>query len=146
MYSLNGSSPGRISRQSSAIDFTSHSGSNTAPPSPPSPLLIFSLAYNLHAAAWPSSYASDTTLTPPYASLHPSNMPPTLLAILMLAVPSQHASNTPYHPYACGVPSRHASNGAYHLYARIVPARHASDACSALPTCLQRRLPSLRFQ
>ncbi|MBW0540778.1 hypothetical protein O181_080493 [Austropuccinia psidii MF-1] len=43
-------------------------------------------------------------------------MPLTLLTILTLAVPSRHASDTTYHPYAC----------------------------SDLPTCLQCRLPSLR--
>ncbi|MBW0527231.1 hypothetical protein O181_066946 [Austropuccinia psidii MF-1] len=120
------------------------------PPSPPSPLLmlphphlIFSFAHNPYAAAGPSSYAYNTALNPPYASSHPPNMPPILLTILTLAVPSQHASKAPYHPYACGVPSRHASDAAYHPYACIVPARHASDAayhpyaCSALPTCLQ---------
>ncbi|MBW0498986.1 hypothetical protein O181_038701 [Austropuccinia psidii MF-1] len=93
------------------------------PPSWPSPLLmllhpclIFSLAYNPYAAAGPSSYASNTALTPPYASLHlpymppmlltilrlcPPDMPPMLLTILTLAVPSRHASNAAYHPYAC---------------------------------------------
>ncbi|MBW0470342.1 hypothetical protein O181_010057 [Austropuccinia psidii MF-1] len=50
-------------------------------------------------------------------------------------VPAQHASDTAYHPYACIVPSRHASNATYHPYAR-----------SALPTCLQCFLPSLRLQ
>ncbi|MBW0573583.1 hypothetical protein O181_113298 [Austropuccinia psidii MF-1] len=55
----------------------------------------------------------------------PANMPPMLRTILMLAVPSWHASDAPYHPYACGVPSQHASKAAYHPYAR-----------SALPTCL----------
>ncbi|MBW0542554.1 hypothetical protein O181_082269 [Austropuccinia psidii MF-1] len=42
---------------------------------------------------------------PPYASLHPPNMPLTLLIILTLAVPSQHAFNTTYHPYAHIVPA-----------------------------------------
>ncbi|MBW0576325.1 hypothetical protein O181_116040 [Austropuccinia psidii MF-1] len=47
------------------------SDSDTAPPSPPSPLLtiphsrlIFSLAYNSYPAAGPSSCASNATLTP----------------------------------------------------------------------------------
>ncbi|MBW0473304.1 hypothetical protein O181_013019 [Austropuccinia psidii MF-1] len=88
------------------------------PPSPPSPLLmlphpllIFSLAYNLYAAAGPASYASDAALTPltppctrPTCLQHclpslrlqcPSDMPLTLLTILMLAVPSRHASDAP---------------------------------------------------
>ncbi|MBW0582404.1 hypothetical protein O181_122119 [Austropuccinia psidii MF-1] len=59
---------------------------------------------------------------------HPPNMPPTLLTIFTLTVPSQHASNAPYHPYACRVPSHHASNTAYHPYTCIVPAQHSSDA------------------
>ncbi|MBW0581504.1 hypothetical protein O181_121219 [Austropuccinia psidii MF-1] len=72
-------------------------------PSQPSPLLtlphprlIFSLACNPYAPAGPSSYASDATLTPPYASSHPPltiltlveclpDMPPTPLTIFMLA-------------------------------------------------------------
>ncbi|MBW0589931.1 hypothetical protein O181_129646 [Austropuccinia psidii MF-1] len=45
-------------------------------------------------------------------------MPPTLLTILTLAVPSRHASNAAYHPYTR----------------------------SALPTCFQCRLPSLCSQ
>ncbi|MBW0586345.1 hypothetical protein O181_126060 [Austropuccinia psidii MF-1] len=75
-----------------------------------------------------------------------------LLTILKLAVPSQHAFNAPYHPYACGVPSQHASDAAYHPYACIVPTQHASNtsyhpySCSALPTCLQHHLPSLHLQ
>ncbi|MBW0573784.1 hypothetical protein O181_113499 [Austropuccinia psidii MF-1] len=56
---------------------------------------------------------------------HLPNMPPTLLTILTLAVPSRHASDTPYHPYAYIVTARHSSNAAYHPY-----------TCSALPTCL----------
>ncbi|MBW0556221.1 hypothetical protein O181_095936 [Austropuccinia psidii MF-1] len=106
----------------------------------------------------PSRYASDASLTP----LTPPCTRPTCL---QRCLPSQHASDTPYHPYAGGVPSQHASNAAYHPYAYIVPtqhgltlltihtlavpSQHASDAtyhpyaCSDLPTCLQRRLPSL---
>ncbi|MBW0547770.1 hypothetical protein O181_087485 [Austropuccinia psidii MF-1] len=42
---------------------------------------------------------------PPDASLHPPNMPPMLLTILTLAVPSRHASDAAYHPYTCIVPS-----------------------------------------
>ncbi|MBW0498785.1 hypothetical protein O181_038500 [Austropuccinia psidii MF-1] len=38
-----------------------------------------------------------------------------------------------YHPYSC-MTARHSSNAAYHL-----------NACGALPTCLQRCLPSLRL-
>ncbi|MBW0591839.1 hypothetical protein O181_131554 [Austropuccinia psidii MF-1] len=50
------------------------------PPSPPSPILtlphprlIISLAYNPYAPTGPSSNASNTALTPPYACLHPPN-------------------------------------------------------------------------
>ncbi|MBW0533178.1 hypothetical protein O181_072893 [Austropuccinia psidii MF-1] len=39
----------------------------------PHPLLIFSSAYNPYAPAGPSSYACETALIPPYASLHPPN-------------------------------------------------------------------------
>ncbi|MBW0516935.1 hypothetical protein O181_056650 [Austropuccinia psidii MF-1] len=100
----------------------------------PHPRLIFSLAFNPYAAAGPSSYASYAALTPPYASSHPPIMPLMLLTILTLSVPSQHASDTPDHPYACGVPSHHASDTAYHPY-----------TCSDLLTCLQHRLPSLHL-
>ncbi|MBW0469756.1 hypothetical protein O181_009471 [Austropuccinia psidii MF-1] len=67
-------------------------------------------------------------------------------------VPFRHSSNAAYHPYACGVPSLHSSDTTYHPYACIVPAQHASNtayhpyARSALPTCLQCCLPSLRWQ
>ncbi|MBW0513412.1 hypothetical protein O181_053127 [Austropuccinia psidii MF-1] len=44
-------------------------------------------------------------------------------------MPSPHAPNTAYHPYARGVHSRHAPNTAYHPYAR-----------SALPTCSRHHL------
>ncbi|MBW0532307.1 hypothetical protein O181_072022 [Austropuccinia psidii MF-1] len=117
------------------------------PPSLPSPLLILlnprlilSLAYNSYAAVGPSNYASDTALTPPYTSSHPPNMPPTLLTILTLAVPSRHASNTltsqhaseaTYNPYACtDIPT--FLDAAYHPYAR-----------SDLPICRRRCLQSL---
>ncbi|MBW0589748.1 hypothetical protein O181_129463 [Austropuccinia psidii MF-1] len=95
-------------------------------------------------------------------------MPPTLLTNLTLSVPSQHASDTAYHPYthlvpsqhasdtayhpyAC-MPSRHSSDASYHPYAHLVPSQHASDtayypyACSALLTCLRCCLPSLCLQ
>ncbi|MBW0542473.1 hypothetical protein O181_082188 [Austropuccinia psidii MF-1] len=85
------------------------------------PCLIFSLAYNPCAAVGPSVYASNATLNPPF-SLHPLNMPPMLLTLLTLAVPSHHAPN------ARGVPSKHASNAAYHPYSPLVPSRHASNA------------------
>ncbi|MBW0541608.1 hypothetical protein O181_081323 [Austropuccinia psidii MF-1] len=62
-------------------------------------------------------------------------MPPTLLTILMLAVPSRHASHTANHPYAHLVPSQHASDTDYH-----------PCVCSALPTCLRHRLLSLHLQ
>ncbi|MBW0581319.1 hypothetical protein O181_121034 [Austropuccinia psidii MF-1] len=70
----------------------------------------------------------------PYHSLHfhtpaltmftlaegPPDMAPTPL-------PSQHASDTAYHPYACVVPSQHASDTVYHPYACVVPSQHGSD-------------------
>ncbi|MBW0563787.1 hypothetical protein O181_103502 [Austropuccinia psidii MF-1] len=98
---------------------------------------------SLHCCAalkvWP-----DPTLTLPTCLQHclpslrlqcPPNMPPLLLTILMLAVTSQHASNAAYHPYTLIVPAQNASDAAYHPYTH-----------SALPTCLQCRLPSLRLQ
>ncbi|MBW0482443.1 hypothetical protein O181_022158 [Austropuccinia psidii MF-1] len=93
-------------------------------PYAPHPHLIFSLDYNPYAAAGPSSYTSNAALTPSYASLHLPNIPPMLPTILTLAVPSRHASDAPYHPYA--LPAQHASNAAYHPYTH-----------SALLTCLQ---------
>ncbi|MBW0475948.1 hypothetical protein O181_015663 [Austropuccinia psidii MF-1] len=128
--------PGRISHQSSAIDFTSHRASrqrqsshenvtqspnpfqhyaqhsDTARPSPSSPLLTLShpRPYHPHACVVPSRHASDNAYHP-YAHV----------------VPSRHASDTTDDPYACVVPSRHASDTAYHPYAHVVPSRHASD-------------------
>ncbi|MBW0535385.1 hypothetical protein O181_075100 [Austropuccinia psidii MF-1] len=43
-------------------------------------------------------------------------MPLTPLTIFTLAVTSQHASDTAYHPYTCIVPTQHASDTAYHPY------------------------------
>ncbi|MBW0527480.1 hypothetical protein O181_067195 [Austropuccinia psidii MF-1] len=93
----------------------------------PHPCLIFSLAYNPYAATGPSGYASDATLTAPYASSHPPNMPLTRLTVLTLAVPSHNASDAPYHPYSLGVAARNASHTTYHPYTCIVPAQHASN-------------------
>ncbi|MBW0538282.1 hypothetical protein O181_077997 [Austropuccinia psidii MF-1] len=99
------------------------------------PFLIFSLAYNPYASAPPPhlllglqslcccralKLCLQCSPHPPYPSLHLPNMPPMLLTILTLTVPSRHASNAPYHPYTRGVPSQHASDAAYHPYARIV--------------------------
>ncbi|MBW0509644.1 hypothetical protein O181_049359 [Austropuccinia psidii MF-1] len=44
------------------------------------------------------------------------DLPLMLLTILTLAVPSRHASDAPYHPYAHAVPSQHASDAPYHPY------------------------------
>ncbi|MBW0565896.1 hypothetical protein O181_105611 [Austropuccinia psidii MF-1] len=142
------------------------------PPDLPLTLLtILKLIASRHASDTthlvPSRHASNTTYHP-YAHLVPSqhafnaafhpyscsallkclqcflpslglqcatDMPPTLLTIFTLTAPSRHASNTSYRPYAHVVPSRHASDAAYHPY-----------ACSALPTCLQHHLTSLRLQ
>ncbi|MBW0461279.1 hypothetical protein O181_000994 [Austropuccinia psidii MF-1] len=101
-----------------------------------------------------------SALTSPYASAPPPHLLLGLQSLCRcgaLKLCLQHFPHPPlrllapaaYHPYACGVPSRHASDVAYHPYACIVPARHASNtayypyARSALPTCLQRSLPSL---
>ncbi|MBW0496421.1 hypothetical protein O181_036136 [Austropuccinia psidii MF-1] len=57
---------------------------------------------------------------PPYTSSHPlltilmlvkclHDIPPTLITILTLAVPSQQASNTAYHTYTHSVPSQNSS-------------------------------------
>ncbi|MBW0497697.1 hypothetical protein O181_037412 [Austropuccinia psidii MF-1] len=87
-------------------------------------------AYNPYAPSGSSSYASNaalTSLTPPCTCLILSgaynpyacgclpNMPPMLLTILTLAVLSQHASDTAYHPYTCLVPSQNASNTPFTL-------------------------------
>ncbi|MBW0569249.1 hypothetical protein O181_108964 [Austropuccinia psidii MF-1] len=115
----------------------------TMPPSPllmlPHPSLIFSLAYNSYAPAGRSGYASDATLTLPYASSHPPltilmlmeclpNMPPMPLTILMLCPPDMPL--TPLTILMLTVPSRHASDAAYHPYAHVVPSQHASNAPS----------------
>ncbi|MBW0482311.1 hypothetical protein O181_022026 [Austropuccinia psidii MF-1] len=90
----------------------------------------------------------------PHHSLHfrmPASSSP-WLTILMLTVPSRHASNAPYHPYTHGCPpdmplmpltilmlsvtSQHASNATDHPYARIVPSQHASDAAYHPYTCI----------
>ncbi|MBW0561645.1 hypothetical protein O181_101360 [Austropuccinia psidii MF-1] len=71
------------------------------PPPPPSPplmppctCLILSAAYHPYAHGVPSKHASDTAYHP-YACGCPPDMPPMPLTILMLAVPSRHASNAP---------------------------------------------------
>ncbi|MBW0533904.1 hypothetical protein O181_073619 [Austropuccinia psidii MF-1] len=58
---------------------------------------------------------------------HP-HPPLCLLAPTACGVPSQHASDTAYHPYTCIVPTQYASDAAYHPYASGVPSRHASNA------------------
>ncbi|MBW0494116.1 hypothetical protein O181_033831 [Austropuccinia psidii MF-1] len=62
-------------------------------------------------------------------------MPLTLCISLRLAVPSRHASNAAYNPYAC-------SSLPTCLRHRLPSLRSPS----ALPTCLQHCLPSLRLQ
>ncbi|MBW0507035.1 hypothetical protein O181_046750 [Austropuccinia psidii MF-1] len=106
------------------------------PPSLPSPLLtllhphlICSLAYNPYTASGPSSYASKAALSPPYASSHPLNMPPMLLTILTLAVPSHWPD--PYVPAAPHLHPHHPClffSAAYNSYAPAAPSRYASDA------------------
>ncbi|MBW0575335.1 hypothetical protein O181_115050 [Austropuccinia psidii MF-1] len=72
--------------------------------SPPNPLRrLVRLSYNPYAHAGPSSYA-----------LAPPSPPLCLLAPATCGVPSRHASDATYHPYAHEVPSQHASNAAYH--------------------------------
>ncbi|MBW0545255.1 hypothetical protein O181_084970 [Austropuccinia psidii MF-1] len=79
-----------------------------------------------------------SVLTTPYAftplplpSLHLHSTLPTCLQhrfpSLCLRVPSRHASNTAYHPYASRVHSQHAPDTAYHPYARGVPSQHAPN-------------------
>ncbi|MBW0528322.1 hypothetical protein O181_068037 [Austropuccinia psidii MF-1] len=88
-------------------------------------------------------------------------MPPTLLTILTLAVPSRHASDTAYHPYTHSalptclrrcLPSLHSQCPPdmppmlLIILTPAVPSWHASNAayhpyaCSSLPKCLQRPL------
>ncbi|MBW0592497.1 hypothetical protein O181_132212, partial [Austropuccinia psidii MF-1] len=108
-------------------------------------------AYHPYGCIVPAQHASNSAYHPYACSA--------LLTCLQRSVPSlplwmlaQHASDAPYHLYACGVSSRHAFDAVYHPYACIVPTQHASNtayhryACSALPTCLQRWLPSLCSQ
>ncbi|MBW0565647.1 hypothetical protein O181_105362 [Austropuccinia psidii MF-1] len=106
------------------------------PPSPlptlPHPRLIFSLAYNPYAAEGASSYASDTALTPPYASLHPPNRICFLPSLcLWSAFPTCLKSCLP----------------SLHLWSAFLTflQRHLPSLClwSSFPTCLQHRLPSL---
>ncbi|MBW0528829.1 hypothetical protein O181_068544 [Austropuccinia psidii MF-1] len=106
-------------------------------------------------------YSAHPTCLPcclPYLQLKcPPNMPPMLHTILTISVPSQHASNAAYHPYAC-MPARHAPDtaclgypltllqppqdetmmlppistlttpAAYNFYAPAAPSRYASEA------------------
>ncbi|MBW0578044.1 hypothetical protein O181_117759 [Austropuccinia psidii MF-1] len=92
-------------------------------PAVPSPLLtllhprlIFSSAYNPYTPVGPSSYASDTALTPPYASLHLPNP--------MRCLPSLCSWSAFLTCLKCHLPS-------LRLW-------------SAFPPCLRHRLPSLR--
>ncbi|MBW0567125.1 hypothetical protein O181_106840 [Austropuccinia psidii MF-1] len=213
-------SPGQISHQSLAIDFTSHcasrqrqlshvshenvtqspnpfqhylqcSGSFTSlacasPPNPPRrfarlrahttlqmrlqhcpPISVLTTPYAFTppplpslCSRVPSQHAPDTAYHP-YACGVPSRHPPNTTYPYACVVPSRHPPNTAYHPYAHGVHSRHAPDTTY-PYACVVPSRNAPDTtypyacvvpsqhhlslclCSALPTCLQHCLPSLR--
>ncbi|MBW0549112.1 hypothetical protein O181_088827 [Austropuccinia psidii MF-1] len=54
-------------------------------------------------------------------------------------VPSRHAPNISYHPYPCGVPSQHPPDTTYDPYACVVPSQHASDTAYHPYTC---RVPS----
>ncbi|MBW0588756.1 hypothetical protein O181_128471 [Austropuccinia psidii MF-1] len=148
-------SPGQISRQSWAIDFTSHHVSRqrqlshenvTQSPNPFQHYLQPLGNFTSLASASPTL----SMLTHPH---HPPDETPTLPPHLL---PSQHAYNTAYHPcshggpsqhapdttydpYACVVPSRHASDTAYPPYSRRVPSRHCLPSlfsCSAFLTCL----------
>ncbi|MBW0494234.1 hypothetical protein O181_033949 [Austropuccinia psidii MF-1] len=67
-----------------------------------------------------------SALTTPYA------FTPLPLPSLCSRVPSQHASNTAYYPYACGVPSQHGSNTAYHPYTCVVPSQHGCNTALTL--------------
>ncbi|MBW0576267.1 hypothetical protein O181_115982 [Austropuccinia psidii MF-1] len=65
-------------------------------PHPPLCLLA-PAAYHPYACEVPSLHAYEVAYHP-YAGILLPNMPPMLLTILTLAVPSQHASDTPHHP------------------------------------------------
>ncbi|MBW0543980.1 hypothetical protein O181_083695 [Austropuccinia psidii MF-1] len=58
---------------------------------------------------------------------------------LMLELASQSPPNPP-------VPSQHGSNTAYHPYARVLPSRHGSNAALNPPPCLLCHLPSSPFR
>ncbi|MBW0575113.1 hypothetical protein O181_114828 [Austropuccinia psidii MF-1] len=98
-----------------------------------------------------TSYAF-TPLPLPSLRSH-GTLPTSLYCRLPSLLPSQHASNTTYDPYACGEPSpdasdttynpyscgepsRHASKTAKHPYACVVPSRHASDTANHPYACV----------
>ncbi|MBW0495863.1 hypothetical protein O181_035578 [Austropuccinia psidii MF-1] len=80
----------------------------------------------------------------PHHSLcfHPPPLPSlcsrgALLTCLRHRLPSLHASNTTYDPYACGEISQHASDTAHNPYACVVPSQHASNTTYNLFTCAE---------
>ncbi|MBW0525481.1 hypothetical protein O181_065196 [Austropuccinia psidii MF-1] len=107
--------PGKISRQSSAIDFTLHRGH-----------------YKVLLQSLPSQHPSDTP-NHPYTCVVPSQHAcDTANHPYACVEPSQHASKTTYYTYTCRVPSRHGSNTAYHPYTCVVASQHGSKTTLTL--------------
>ncbi|MBW0550965.1 hypothetical protein O181_090680 [Austropuccinia psidii MF-1] len=82
-------------------------------------------------------------LTTPYAFTPPP------LPSLRLCSALQHASDTGYHPYACGVPSRHCLPSLHSWSALLTFSRHCLPSLhswSALLTFSRHCLPSLRLR
>ncbi|MBW0568717.1 hypothetical protein O181_108432 [Austropuccinia psidii MF-1] len=118
-------SPGQISHQSSAIDFTSHRASRQHQSSyvshenvtqSPNPFQHYSQCAGI-LTSLASASPMLSMLTRPH---RPPDETPTLPPISVLTTPYA-LKPSPYHPYACVMPSRHASNTAYHPYAHRVP-------------------------
>ncbi|MBW0554865.1 hypothetical protein O181_094580 [Austropuccinia psidii MF-1] len=164
-------SPGRILHQSLAIDFTSHRSSRkrqsshenvTQSPNP------FQHHLQCSGHFTPLACASPPNPPPHFACLRTrtalqmrlQHCPPTPSSPLLTLshhrhyhlyahlVPSQHASDTASHPYACVVPSRHCLPSLRLRSALPACSQHhlSLRLCSALPTSSRDCLPSLRSQ
>ncbi|MBW0585123.1 hypothetical protein O181_124838 [Austropuccinia psidii MF-1] len=150
-------STGQISRQSLAIDFTSHCASRQHQSShvshenvtqSPNPFQH----YSQHSGNF-TSLASASPPNPPqhFACLRARtalqmrlrHCPPSLASpLLTLSHPCPYhlyahvcPPDTAYHPYARGVPSRHAPDTTY-PYACVVPSRHAPNTASHPYACV----------
>ncbi|MBW0569714.1 hypothetical protein O181_109429 [Austropuccinia psidii MF-1] len=136
-------SPGKISCQSLAIDFTSHRGYSLVSACPPNLPQRFACLRAHTALQMRLQHCPPISiLTTPYA------FTPRPYHIYAHLVPSRHASNTASHPYPCVVPSQHCLPSLRSRSALPTCSQNhlSSCLCSSLPTSSPHCLPSLRLQ